>query len=113
MVPVRLLVVSPLGVVEVALLLGLEVGAARGLILVNTLVNVRLVATAVVEVVLDVVGLPRNGVLEHLVSFQDLLEVFSCLVPLPLGDVLAHEEVGVVLFGQLVVRLLDLAILAA
>lgn len=113
MIPVRLLVAGPFGVVEVGLLLGLEVATLSRCILIYRLIKAFLPITAIVEIVLNIIGLPSNGIGQHLVSLLDFLEHVRGLVSLLLGHALPLEEIRVVLLRHLVVRLFNVLLLRA
>lgn len=101
-IPVRLLVPSPLGVVEICLCARLEIVALGSLIL----IRLRVHRTVRVQLVVNVVGLSRNRIWKHLVRFEDLLENLLTLCLLFVVQV--WLKVGMILLGGLVIGKFDL-----
>ena len=100
-VPIRLLVTSPLGMVRVSLSPGLEVILAGDRVSVLSLLKIR----TLVDPILNVIGLASNRVAQNLICFENLLEsAFS----FPFLGIRSHcLEIRVVDLGQLVVSQLD------
>ena len=100
-IPVWLLVISPLVVVEVFLSPGLVVTPLASLVLVD--VPRTVLSHGLLNVLLNVVSLTSNGRAECLISFLDLLKHLVCMLPLRFSEIVGGQEIRVVLFGHLVV----------
>ena len=108
MIPVRLLVVGPLRVIEVALRLRLIVALIARRVFVDVAAAVISARHIIVDVFLDVVSLSGDRISERLIRLLNFLEHFERFVPFFLREAVCAHEVRMVFLRHFVVGQLDL-----
>ena len=106
MIPVRLLVIGPLSVIEIRLLPHIDVIALSSRVI---LVCLRVNTDSCIQLIVYVVGLPRNRIGQYFICFLNLLEVNLSLLLLFVR--LLKLKVRMVLLGHLVIGQLDLLLI--
>ena len=106
MVPLRFFIPSPFGMVEVLLLLRLIVRALASRIFVDSLIYGCAIGS-IVEIVLNVISLPHNGVAQCLVRGLHLLKHFRSLMHLRLCQPWPLK-IWMVFLSHFIIRMLNL-----